>query len=276
MSSVNTWSKVKLFYQSKISLWLKSRAAPARNYYNKTSWESLHCCTLHSMTPPAEPETPPPLLHRSPSPLPSNTITLLIVLSFRMLSRHFAPSHLHLFTLTFFRILHHLFSFCLPPSAPGLSYSTVFCLRGASHTKPIKLNLDAWHCSTAGTITEPLYRRGVSAWSECNGFMVFFTGFLNTTVALLAPSIQTLSACGRSTLWECLPSLLMVCVYGTIHTNPGFLSLRSWWMSWVYNPMCSNMSREPGTSLFPPPSFCRCACNKKKSFDKNPTRWLQI
>lgn len=136
MSSINTQSKVKLFYQSKISLWLKSRAAPARNYYDKTSWESLHCCTLHSMTPPAETETPPPLLHRSPSPLPSNTIPLLIALSFRMLSHHYPPSHLF-----FFLILHHLFSFCLPPSAPGLSYSTVFCLRvGASHTKPIKLN----------------------------------------------------------------------------------------------------------------------------------------
>lgn len=171
MSSINTQSKVKLFYQSKISLWLKSRAAPARNYYDKTSWESLHCCTLHSMTPPAETETPPPLLHRSPSPLPSNTIPLLIALSFRMLSHHYPPSHLFFFSHSPPPLL------LLPPticSRAELQYS--FLLKGGGFThKTYKTKLST-HDIVPQQVQSQSHCTGEECQHglECNGVMFFF------------------------------------------------------------------------------------------------------
>ena len=171
------------------------------------------------MTPPAETETPPPLLHRSPSPLPSNTIPLLIALSFRMLSHHYPPSHLF-----FFLILHHLFSFCLPPSAPGLSYSTVFCLRvGASHTKPIKLNFRRMtlfhsrynHRAIVRERSVSMVRSAMASW-----FFFVFYGFLkhnSCASGTLHPNTESM----RSQYSVRMPSLSIdgVCVWDNTHKS---------------------------------------------------------
>lgn len=93
--------------------------------------------------------------------------------------------------------------FCLlsPPSAtaPPLPLRSHHPLRGwavslqgrrLSYSHRIKVNCGAWHCFK--TDPRAVGQRGVSAWSDSNGFM--FLWVLNTTVALLAPSILQIDA----------------------------------------------------------------------------------
>lgn len=182
-----------------------------------------------------------------------------------MLSHHW-PSHLCLFSPPFFP-LHQLptFASSFPPSAPGLSDSTVL-LKGQ------RLHTHLWNFTLTHDIVSKqvhqraIVQRGVLAWSECNGFI--FLWVINTTIALLAPFILQINAvwkitenCMQSQYSVRMPchSIDGVCVWENTH--------KSWFLESVLMmdilsvwPCALTCQENLEPALFLP--LCWCACKR--------------
>ena len=125
---------------------------------------------------------------------------------------------------------HHLSSSLPPHSHHPLQGWDVerFLLKGASHRQPYQISLWRMTLFKSRSVTEPLYGGFLSMVRV--QWLHTLLGFKHNSCASGShhppsePWLWLGAACSRSPLWECL--VLAVCVYGTIHTSPGFLRLR--------------------------------------------------
>lgn len=232
--------KINITYAQKKK---KKPIAPAQNSNSKPLGKSLHCCThpqhdsppregrlLPSFTDSPAPLSDPPSSSHAPEPAP--------------LGR---PSHPAIAPPLPLRS-HH--------PAPGAEQC--FCLRdeGFVLTPNPALTDGAWRSFRTG---HHWTERSLSMARE--QWLHVFMGFKHnrcTSGTLHPPNKSWMkprlrAACARSTLWECLVFLSLMCVWDNTHT-PWFPESPECF------PMCANMSRKPGTSVLFSLPPCRCAC----------------